>query len=101
VHLIKPKTGEKLEMTSHTHLASDDTDRMQAMRTTRENNAASEKDQASMNQVGVATQVIGPNVTTTMYRVNNVDRLHVDSGNRSLLPDVSAQGIVVDPPEPK
>jgi hypothetical protein len=44
---------------------------------------------------GRPVQTIGPDVPSTMFRVNRQDYLVVDSGDRSRLPDLSSQGIIV------
>ncbi len=96
-HTIRrnPST-ERVAIVSHTH------NRSQARGTqgsseTRGQNAPSRDDQSAMDQVGAPIQTISPSVTTTLYRVGGQDRLAVDSGDRSRIPDLSSQDIIVDP----
>ena len=97
-HKIPKKDLPNLVMLSHTHLTPLSTgDHISDMQRKGGQNAPSEADQKSMNQVGRAVQTIGPNVTTTLYRMNNVDHLHIDFGNPALVPDLKGQHIMVDP----
>lgn len=56
-----------------------------------------------MITTGVPVQTIGTGVTTTMYAVNGVVHLAIDSGDPSQLPleQLGREGIVVDVPESK
>ena len=62
------------------------------------NEGPSSVDQAAMGQTNVPQIVVAPDVTTQLYRVGNQDYLSVLSGDRSRLPDMSAQHIIVVQP---
>lgn len=96
-HQLNGEPGERVGMISHTHpdSRSRGADRGSQNRT---QNAPSEDDQAAMNQISAPVQTVGPDVTTTLYRINGQDRLRVDSGDRNAVPsDISRQKIVLDP----
>jgi hypothetical protein len=95
-HHVKPRQDEKVTMLSHSHSRSSESG-LRGLQETRTNNAPSEADQVAMDKTGAAIQTIGPDVTTTLYRKDGVDRLRTDSGDRSKLPNLSSQDIVVDP----
>jgi hypothetical protein len=99
-HNVKYKPNERLVLLGHKHTASDARG-TQGLVETKSNNAPSTDDQVAMNKAGFGkgapVVTVGPNVTTTMYRIGGVDRLRVEAGDRSKLPDVSSQQIVVDP----
>lgn len=84
-----------MEMISHAH-GADDTRGVSRTRATRENNAPSVEDQAAMHQIGRPVQTVGPDVKTTLYRMNGQDRLRVDRGDRRAIPDLTQQRIVID-----
>ncbi len=62
------------------------------------NEGPSSVDQAGMEQTNAPQIVVAPDVTTQLYRIGNQDYLSVLSGDRSKLPDMSVQHIVVVPP---
>lgn len=78
---------EQPEMTTHLHNGSElsgaDPSRISQ---TASNNLPSIDDQRSMNQVGVAVQIVGPDATMTLYRSDSQDHVRVDSGDRSRIP---------------
>jgi RHS repeat-associated protein len=88
--------GSHTILRSHAHIRTNYFDRSARAATERTaNNAPGTDDQQAMHQGNRAVQTIGPDVTTTMFRTNRQDYLVVDSGDRSKLPDLSGQHIIV------
>jgi len=62
------------------------------------NEGPSSVDQAAMAQTSAPQIVVAPDVATQLYRIGNQDYLSVLSGDRSKLPNMSAQHILVVQP---
>jgi RHS repeat-associated protein len=93
-HVVRRRADERTTMLSHTHNGSRK-DGAAASLDTRKNNAPSDLDQKAMQQTGAAVQTIGPDVTTTLYRINKQDYLVVDSGDASKIPNLDSLRITV------
>ncbi len=94
-HRGAPK-GSTTVMRSHTHRIPDATTRNLSGGARREGqNAPSEDDQRTLHEGKKPVQTIGPDVTTTLYRVDRQDYLRVESGDISRIPDVSDQKILM------
>jgi hypothetical protein len=53
-----------------------------------------------MSRTNRPVQTVGPTVTSTLYRRDSQDRLRIESGPREDVPNLTSQGIIIDPEEP-
>jgi RHS repeat-associated protein len=91
--------GETTVLRSHIHDGNEGERGVAADARRRGQNAPSRDDQEAMHGsrpgTGRPVQTIGPDVTTTTFRHDRQDYMVVDSGNRSSIPDLSGQHIII------
>jgi RHS repeat-associated protein len=99
-HHLSRRPNENLKLMSHSHPRGDTRSAgAKSGEIRRDANVPSDVDQIAMHQQSTPVQTIGPDVTTTLYRIDRQDRLRVDSGNRDMLSTSTLKklGIRVDP----
>jgi len=89
--------GSSTLLRSHTHLWNANERGLGGQARRNGQNAPSTDDQEALHSGQRAIQTIGPDVTSTLFRMNRQDYLVVDSGNRNRIPDLSRQHIIVCP----
>lgn len=88
--------GKTSVQRSHTHLSSANEEKGFNSQSARVGqNAPGRDDQVAMQKGNASIQTIGPDVTTSLYRIDNQDYLRVDTGDSTKIPDLSSQKIIV------
>jgi hypothetical protein len=91
--------GQTTVLRSHTHRGNSSERGLEGQERRIGQNAPSRDDQVAMHGSqpgqGRPVQTIGPDVTTTMFRIDRQDYLAVDAGSSSSLPSLSGQHIIV------